>query len=632
MLALGLVGCGGGETTTTKTPPSTQKTVKGGSVTAQPLHVETRGDQVKGGFGEFTVTVAPNPAKKVSLGVQEQEVFATGPQWRSTAWSAALAATNLLNLNMADYKVTYEVSGRAEGPSAGALMTSATLAAMLGDKLDPSVTMTGCINPDFTVGPVGGIPQKLEGAVKAKKKKVLIPVGQVYDTDEVTGKAVDVIARGKELGLTVKEVSDIYEAYQELTGKTLPKVPVLAGVEPALSTQARDTTKQLVGSWAADCQQNIDNYKKMPASAKSDYEEERIKEAQGFLSDAADQLSQGQLGAALSTAEVADRKARIAATYTAVEQHKDQSGNFAAASFLRNAGVEKGLAGTKETLLATTPGGVNEAASLLSAWSSWAIGNSYLADGEASLATTTTDSSGKESIPTQQLYDAVLDYVLATVMIDKANDALALGKAIPGAPLPAKVQAAQPAEAYRRAAEANMETFDVLVVPALADAWQQTADEVHQTLYSDNVRYSNAIAALNAMQGLTDKLPAGPARDYAVLGTALSAYVSSSLVLAEYNAYGAQFDKEGTLTGFAYDKAFSHSLDFGREQARSMISLASTGGADAALPTIQYDAAQVWREGSPSEKLDALKDFWTASVVARSMAALRGQLKPLAPR
>ena len=40
------------------------------------------------------------------------------------------------------------------------------------------MTMTGTINPDGTVGPVGGIPQKVEGAADEGIKTVLIPAGQ----------------------------------------------------------------------------------------------------------------------------------------------------------------------------------------------------------------------------------------------------------------------------------------------------------------------------------------------------------------------------------------------------------------------------------------------------------------------
>ena len=46
----------------------------------------------------------------------------------------------------------------------------------IGDQINADVTMTGTINPDGTIGPVGGIPFKIEGAAEAGKKVVLIVV------------------------------------------------------------------------------------------------------------------------------------------------------------------------------------------------------------------------------------------------------------------------------------------------------------------------------------------------------------------------------------------------------------------------------------------------------------------------
>jgi len=81
------------------------------------------------------------------VGVREGEVSGTGDQWRAAAWAAPLAAASMLNVNLADYTVDYDVDGRVDGPSAGGLMTIATIAAFMGDTLKTDVTMTGTINP-----------------------------------------------------------------------------------------------------------------------------------------------------------------------------------------------------------------------------------------------------------------------------------------------------------------------------------------------------------------------------------------------------------------------------------------------------------------------------------------------------
>ncbi len=73
--------------------------------------------------------------------------------------------------------VSFEYEGKVDGPSAGALMTIGVLAAVRGDTPKPDAAMTGTINPDGTIGPVGGIRFKIEGAAEKGMKLVLIPAG-----------------------------------------------------------------------------------------------------------------------------------------------------------------------------------------------------------------------------------------------------------------------------------------------------------------------------------------------------------------------------------------------------------------------------------------------------------------------
>jgi len=44
------------------------------------------------------------------------------------------------------------------------------------------IAFTGTINPDGSIGPVGGIQYKLEAVAKDGKKTFLIPIGQRYES------------------------------------------------------------------------------------------------------------------------------------------------------------------------------------------------------------------------------------------------------------------------------------------------------------------------------------------------------------------------------------------------------------------------------------------------------------------
>src|SRR5512137_124150 len=72
------------------------------------------------------------------------------------------------------------------GPSAGAIMTVAVIALLENWTLDNDTVMTGMINPDGSIGPIGGIPYKIDAAHLVGATRFLIPKGQMTYTEMVT--------------------------------------------------------------------------------------------------------------------------------------------------------------------------------------------------------------------------------------------------------------------------------------------------------------------------------------------------------------------------------------------------------------------------------------------------------------
>ena len=110
--------------------------------------------------------------------------------------------------------IAYASTG-TDGPSAGAVMTVGFAALLKGDRIQRGVAMTGTITKDGTIGPVGGIPDKIRAAVREGYRTVLIPEGQRYDPRW----NLDRVAW--DLNVEVKEVGTIEEAYHLMTGGTL---------------------------------------------------------------------------------------------------------------------------------------------------------------------------------------------------------------------------------------------------------------------------------------------------------------------------------------------------------------------------------------------------------------------------
>lgn len=110
--------------------------------------------------------------------------------------------------------IAYTSTG-SDGPSAGAVMTVGFAALLKGDRIQPGIAMTGTINKDGVIGPVGGIPDKMRAAAREGYRTILIPEGQRYDPRW----NIDRIAL--ELNVEVKEVGTIEDAYHFMTGGTL---------------------------------------------------------------------------------------------------------------------------------------------------------------------------------------------------------------------------------------------------------------------------------------------------------------------------------------------------------------------------------------------------------------------------
>jgi len=125
------------------------------------------------------------------------------------------------------------------GPSAGAIMTIAVISLLENWTLDNRTVMTGMINPDGSIGPVGGIPYKIDAAHSVGATRFLIPKGQMTYTETVTETTsgdgwTQIITRPvtrnvsdyarTNYGMEVFEVEDINDALLYFTGWNFPVV------------------------------------------------------------------------------------------------------------------------------------------------------------------------------------------------------------------------------------------------------------------------------------------------------------------------------------------------------------------------------------------------------------------------
>ncbi len=204
-----------------------------GSVTVSALYASGE----TGGVAPQTIEVAPSSDGDLRIDFSENEVTGFGDMTRAAAWNAVTVATLLTGAPL-DRQYRFAFDGEIDGPSAGGLTTVGVLSLLLGDTIKTDATMTGTINPTGTIGTVGGIPEKIQGVIDAGEiTTVLIPAGQ-RNTPNAAGDLVDVVDLGGDAGVEVREVATIYEAYEALTGQTLPAPD--GGTAPRISETGYD--------------------------------------------------------------------------------------------------------------------------------------------------------------------------------------------------------------------------------------------------------------------------------------------------------------------------------------------------------------------------------------------------------
>ena len=151
--------------------------------------------------------------------------------WVDTQQSIQTAkdvAEELTGVDTASVDLIYGIDAKnvslIGGPSAGAALTVATIAVLEGKQPSTDVMITGTVEANRSIGPVGGVMEKAKAAKAAGAKTFLVPPGESVDTltepvenctDETGFRYCEksykrrTVNIGEEVGLDVFEVSDI---------------------------------------------------------------------------------------------------------------------------------------------------------------------------------------------------------------------------------------------------------------------------------------------------------------------------------------------------------------------------------------------------------------------------------------
>lgn len=606
------------------------------------LAVNTRTHE--GSTHPVTVRVSPNPSGETSVGVLEEFSSGTGDQWKAAAWIAAFSASRATDSLINEHEFLLRTSGHIDGPSAGMLVTATMVALIRGDNILPEVAMTGTINPDGSVGPVGGIPHKLDAAAKAGIRRFGFPNGQRMALDEIASTkdepvVVDLKERARSLGIEAVEIGNIFDAYRLMTGKTLPRMVPIAEEEMDISISLALRVRSASQALRDAAKQRLDGLRQKFDSLPEKTRAAQSAELAPLLSIIAASTAyekEGSFSLGFYYAGIADQRSRFAVLQYEMGQYGIR-GDLKGFEKIGNAQYDaayKQLETLRTTLQAnidrvTVGGRVDAIHSFTNYWQ----GRAILDAGQTSFNIAVNlrkrrdelpakDAKGKE-INEQERLKLLNAYLsVSTQMTEQFAMAQSLGDSAanwasfaveggPGVSVPPDLYKNM-GRAYSIAAAAGMKWFESMIVKQRIESSSASADSVNIALILEEPEYSPILSASQFAEGSAGSKSGEELQPLDQLASGLYAFHGlAGLINKHYNFNGAFSDTDPQNVRLSNRKALGHTLDLARERVleESARVRAEIGFVPDSVK-LNYDLANVLRDGSDGHKLGALKAYW----------------------
>lgn len=613
------------------TPPSPSPSPGSDRVSQQPLprsstiHAVAYGEQDGKSFGvcfPVEVTVDKNPTETIETAF---ELSDAGNTWRAAGWMATVFAADTVGWDPLATQVRFATNQNIDGPSAGGLMTVGVLATLRGDPIRQDAAMTGTINPDGTIGPVGGIPHKMEGAAATGKKLFLTPYGKRYEKDKNADKHVDLFAHGRELGLDVHAVGDVYSAYELLTGVRLPRPePARA---PQLDVDMYDRVVQKVVGRYSQYESYVAAWKRLPVRYRTEDGTSLISDAKAAADRVDGLLNEGQAPAAFQDAINAAQQAAVAVELTRTLQKMDQRGIDAGKAYLRGFKVEQQWQEAVNALRQYQPETLSGVGVVMHGYSTLLQGMALQEVGEQLL-------DGRFSFPLEgsSTDKTVISVLMASAYLQIARmnyeniaEVLDIAAGVRGRSLGEDAPYFSTTMFFKNAAVANMNQFEQVIVRGRAKA-SQVPFETMQTamMQRDQAYLITRFSMDHSLPKLLKELDEDPALIYAHLGSALQVYVMASRLLSEYYSLSVIHDENGNITGIVSESPLKYMLDFSEDAVRRNIQLLRDNDVEPMSSVFFCQVGSSLRSRELKDRLGALTSFWQANVQARTLAYLGG--------
>jgi hypothetical protein len=616
-----------------------------GKTVVDAMVVKLDGKDVIGTTTPVKLATAPNTDGSVQVGFFEEMAGGTGTQWRASVWIAAFVAASTLDKDLTDFTFSASSGGYVDGASASGLMAAGFLAAMTGAAVDPAATMTGIINPDGTIGPVDGIPEKLLASIDKGKKRIGFPIGMRHAKSAKTGEAVDLVKLAKERGAEAIEIADVHAAYRLLTGKLLPQPVAVAEADMALDAstiQALDAKykqwqQRLAVEWGAILQ--LESAGRLPAPLVF------LRDHAKRYAEAAEQLHARNKHAAayarmLAAAVYATSANQI---YDVLENVQANKLDAAIAALDKLDKLEQLTTDTLTkvgTLRPPTMGGhLQMMAAFRAALRGYvfkdfatlalAMSKQYI----KSLAGTPSATLGSEKTAdaiVAQVGPTILYVAKTTAETTLALEQLELSNTADIGYMCSVPNVLRLATSFASAGAAGIHYFDALIVEPYAAHAKLALDDARLAVAIHEPDYLVALktSRFDSLEGTPKQLretwgeKSLPWGLLSLAGGEL-AYFHAAELIAKYYSLDVKLDEARNITRVEHEKAFANMLATAERNARASARAARIAtGAIPVQAKLAYQLATVERDGTLADQVDALAQFWTASAFSQTAVML----------
>ncbi len=648
--------------------------------TVPVLTVQQRDQKLVGGLQniEFSYRRLEGSDRPLRMSIVEDTPSGAGPSLRASAWLAAVMAALETKDPLGGVTLTFTLSGQVDGPSAGGVFCLSIMSALENREMPQDFAFTGSILPDGTIGRIAGIPQKIEAAAKAGKKRVLGPSCLEFEEDPNTGKMVDLLQYAKERGMEYVPVRDIESAYHEVHG-TRARYRYLPN-DIRLPRRVRDYYVSKYERSRADFERMNTG---MALSEREGFQSLRIgSQVTGFATQAQASFVAGYVYPAASRMRLAEK---CLVAWNTMKEFLDENRGYQETVFKRECDHESSrLFGsvpeplaiyTKLRTKGVSRSGSYLASCILPKSDADAYDNMYDIYYElASASLTTSQTPGDESVDTEEsldplritvekLFHANLLRLLAEEDIDEAMslDSLVRDRNLTIQPAYKGIE-----NLFYSAYLAVNNSFNVDTVPGLAEEHDLSQENMWLQLYlydEDCMRSVHAAEHLNQLhERIREEKPENP-EDPFLAAAATHLYIDG---LADFGAPMVRWSELGAVmqedtsvlthklfcipgggclcsvspaitvkviachdTSIAYSRS---GVLHGMLRTARRNALAAIGECQSLrIPCIEsilyFRSAEFSRDASGADKVNTLKDYWRASLHAKAQVMLFGKPK-----